>query len=145
MTKNIKFYNLPSPLQSLFDSEVELLSSVNELFELELAYLEYNSLAESDLLDRLAYFKSIDGKFTKHFLMYNQSYKTLINNRSANAKAYFENGQFSTGYATHGLFPYRGKFHPQLIKALINIIGMCMLRNFKSIKKREIFCYDYRF
>ncbi|MDI3535178.1 MAG: hypothetical protein PWQ82_1543 [Thermosediminibacterales bacterium] len=129
MTKNIKFYNLPSPLQSLFDSEVELLSSVNELFELELAYLEYNSLAESDLLDRLAYFKSIDGKFTKHFLMYNQSYKTLINNRSANAKAYFENGQFSTGYATHGLFPYRGKFHPQLIKALINIIG---------IKKGEI-------
>ena len=27
-------------------------------------------------------------------------------------------------YATHGLFPYRGKFHPQMIKAIINIIGV---------------------
>lgn len=39
-------------------------------------------------------------------------------------QAYFEDGKFSTGYATHGLFPYRGKFHPQLIKAILNIIGI---------------------
>src|SRR6476646_8363433 len=32
--------------------------------------------------------------------------------------------QFKTAYATHGLFPYRGKFHPQMIKALINLIGI---------------------
>ncbi len=31
---------------------------------------------------------------------------------------------FSTGYATHSLFPYRVKFHPQLIKGIINIIGI---------------------
>lgn len=124
MTKDKRFYNLPSLLQNLFDGNVELLPSVNELFELELAYLEYNCLPECDLLDRLAYFKSVDGKFTKHFLMYNQSAKVLTYNRSASTKAYFENGLFSTGYATHGLFPYRGKFHPQLIKALLNIIGI---------------------
>jgi hypothetical protein len=121
---NRGFYKLPSLLQNLFESEVELLPSVNELFELELAYLEYNCLPECDLQDRLAYFKSVDGEFTKHFLMYNQPAKALIDNRSASTKAYFENGLFSTGYATHGLFPYRGKFHPQLIKALINIIGI---------------------
>jgi tRNA G10 N-methylase Trm11 len=26
--------------------------------------------------------------------------------------------------ATHGLFPYRGKFHPQLIRALLNILNV---------------------
>jgi len=129
VVKNRKYYKLPSLSKNLFEREVELLPSVNELFELELAYLEYNCLAECDLLDRLACFKSVDGKFTKHFLMYNQPARAITYKRSASTKAYFENGLFSTGYATHGLFPYRGKFHPQLIKALINIIG---------IKKGEI-------
>lgn len=122
MIEHREFYKLPPISQNLFEGKVELLPSVNELFELELAYLEYNCLLKGELLDRLAYFKSVDGKFTKHFLMYNQSTNVLINNRSATTKAYFENGLFSTGYATHGLFPYRGKFHPQLIKALINIM-----------------------
>ncbi|RKX66102.1 hypothetical protein DRP44_04885, partial [candidate division TA06 bacterium] len=124
MIEDRKFYNIPPFLKNLFDRQVELLPSVNELFELELAYIEYHCLPEDSLLDRLAYFKSIDRKFTKHFLMYAYPVKALTNNRSANTKAYFENGLFSTGYATHGLFPYRGKFHPQLIKALINIIGI---------------------
>jgi DNA modification methylase len=123
------FYLLPSFLNNLFGQNIELLSSVDELFELELAYLEYNSLLKDDLLDRLAYFKSINNEPTRHFLMYNRPTKALVNDRSAATKNYFENGIFSTGYATHGLFPYRGKFHPQLIKALINIIG---------IKKGEI-------
>ncbi len=124
MIEKNKFYNLPSLIERLFDRDIELLPSVSELFELELALLEYNCLPENCLLDRLAYFKSIEGKLTKHFLMYNKSIKPITNNRSVSTKRYFENGLFSTGYATHGLFPYRGKFHPQLIKALINIIGI---------------------
>jgi hypothetical protein len=44
--------------------------------------------------------------------------------RSEITKSYFKEGSFSTGYATHGLFPYRGKFHPQLIKGLLNILGI---------------------
>ena len=124
MKGNKEFYNYPSFLGTIFKEKVELLPSVNELFELELAYLEYNCLLKDELLDRVAYFKSVNGKFTRHFLMYNQPTKALTDNRSANTKTYFENGLFSTGYATHGLFPYRGKFHPQLIKALINIIGI---------------------
>lgn len=124
MIENNEFYKSPAFLKSLFKNEVELLPSVTELFELELAYLEYNSLSKNELLDRLAYFKSVNGNFTNHFLMYNNPAKALTENRTASTKAYFENGIFSTGYATHGLFPYRGKFHPQLIKALINIIGI---------------------
>jgi len=124
MSKKIEFYKLPSFIENLFDKPVELLPSVNELFELELAYLEYNSLDKDELLDRTAYFKSINGRFSKHFLMYNQNGRASTKKRSTNTKIYFEKGLFSTGYATHGLFPYRGKFHPQLIKALINIIGI---------------------
>ncbi len=122
--EKIAFYLLPSFLNNLFGQNVELLPSVDELFESELAYLEYNSLPKNVLLDRLAYFKSINDSPTKHFLMYNRPNNALVDDRSATTKNYFENGMFSTGYATHGLFPYRGKFHPQLIKALINIIGI---------------------
>jgi DNA modification methylase len=56
--------------------------------------------------------------------MYRTQSAALTDDRTAETKNYFEEGVFSTGYATHGLFPYRGKFHPQLIKALINIIGL---------------------
>jgi len=124
LLENTEFYMLPSFLSSLFGQNVELLSSVDELFELELAHLEYATLPKNELLNRLAYFKSIEQEPTKHFLMYNFYAAALSDNRSIATKNYFENGIFSTGYATHGLFPYRGKFHPQLIKALLNIIGI---------------------
>ncbi|MCX6150394.1 MAG: hypothetical protein NTX22_07740 [Ignavibacteriales bacterium] len=119
--KNIFTYNFTN---ILFDNEVELLPSVTELFELELAYLEYNSLPKSELINRSAYFKTINSKPTLHFQANTQKPSFEIISRSSRTKNYFENGQFSTGYATHSLFPYRGKFHPQLIKSLLNIIGL---------------------
>jgi len=124
MSEKMDFYKMPSCLQNLFENKVELLPSVNELFELELAYLEYRLLDEDELIDRSAYIKSINGKSTIHFLRYNSSLDALTEERSSATKTYFEEGQFSTGYATHGLFPYRGKFHPQLIKALLNVIAV---------------------
>ncbi len=111
-------------INKLFGNEVELLPSVNELFEIELAYLEFKKLPTKTILDRAAYIKSIDGKPSNHFQLYSNNPETLIDERNSQTKAYFKNGQYATGYATHGLFPYRGKFHPQLIKALINIIGL---------------------
>ncbi|WP_319526554.1 DNA methyltransferase [uncultured Desulfosarcina sp.] len=48
----------------------------------------------------------------------------LPKHSSSRLRSFFEKNQFRTGYATHGLFPYRGKFHPQMIKALINIMGL---------------------
>ncbi|OYD13989.1 hypothetical protein CH333_09265 [candidate division WOR-3 bacterium JGI_Cruoil_03_44_89] len=124
MSKKPEFYKTPSFLENLFEDKIELLPSVNELFELELAYLEYKLLSEDEIVERSAYIKSINGKYTKHFLMYSHQSDALTEERSSATKNYFEEGQFSTGYATHGLFPYRGKFHPQLIKALLNIIGI---------------------
>ena len=123
MTKT-NFHSVPSFITKVFGSNVELLPNVDELFELELAYLEFNCLSKEQLLDRSAFIKSIDNQFAKHFLLYSNYNNTINENRSAQTQAYFEEGQFSTGYATHGLFPYRGKFHPQLIKGLLNILGI---------------------
>jgi len=121
---NDSFNTINPATEELFGKKVELLPSVTELFELELSYLEYKALQKNDFLERTAFFKSFDGKASNHFLLFSEKSEALAEDRSAKTKAYFERGQFSTGYATHGLFPYRGKFHPQLIKGLLNIIGV---------------------
>lgn len=118
------FYKQPDFRGKLFSEGTELLPSVTEMFEFELAFLEYTQLDETELIDRSAFFKKVSGQETLHFKTYSAKSKALSENRSAITKAYFENGKFSTGYATHSLFPYRGKFHPQLIKGLMNIIGI---------------------
>ncbi len=119
-----EFYNIQSPTDVLFDKNVELLPSVSELFEYELAYLEYKLLPEDEYLERTAYAKSFKGKDSFHFLRYSKIPQAVTQSRSSMTNSYFKNGLFSTGYATHSLFPYRGKFHPQLIKGLINILGI---------------------
>lgn len=125
--KNIFTYNFTN---KLFGEGIELLPSVTELFELELSFLEFHSLPADKLIERSAYFKSIDSQLTLHFLSntYQPSFEIL--SRSNKTRNYFENGLFSTGYATHSLFPYRGKFHPQLIKSLLNIIGIKILKSY---------------
>jgi len=117
-------FNSETVIKKAFGNNVELFQNVNELFELELAYLEYNSLSGEQLLERTAYIKSVDNKFSNHYLLYSNNSGKIHADRSSTTQAYFEEGQFSTGYATHGLFPYRGKFHPQLIKGLINILNI---------------------
>ncbi len=117
-------FNSESIIIGAFGNKVELFPSVNELFELELAYLEYKSLSSEQLLERTAYIKSVNNKFSNHYLLYSKNSEKIHADRSSVTQAYFEEGQFSTGYATHGLFPYRGKFHPQLIKGLINILNI---------------------
>lgn len=118
------FYLHKNFQDKLFNDEIELLPSVTELFELELAYLEYLTLEKNEYIERSAYAKSFNNDFTKHYLTYSTTSEKLLNSRSSRSNAYFKEGQFSTGYATHSLFPYRGKFHPQLIKGLINILGI---------------------
>ena len=121
---NNNFYNIKSFTTKAFGENIRLLPSVDELFEIEMAYLEFNCLSKEELIERSAFIKSIDNQFTKHYLLYSNYNEAINENRTAQTQAYFEEGQFSTGYATHGLFPYRGKFHPQLIKGLLNILGV---------------------
>ncbi|HRW21835.1 MAG TPA: hypothetical protein P5509_07680, partial [Bacteroidales bacterium] len=91
-------FNSETVIKKAFGNNVELFQNVNELFELELAYLEYNSLSGEQLLERTAYIKSVDNKFSNHYLLYSNNSGKIHADRSSTTQAYFEEGQFSTGY-----------------------------------------------
>ena len=112
-------------LEKLFSKDYQLIDGTDEIFELDLALWEYEALSKKELVDRSAYFKLVDGKETTHFRTCNlQNLEEVHKNSSFRTKVFFLDGKYSTGYATHSLFPYRGKFHPQLIRALLNILNI---------------------
>jgi len=105
--------------------ELELMDKVQFIYESVLAKLELeglsakfettNSMRKFKLLEgdeellkrRVAYFKRINGEITDYekLVQFNQT-------RSINQ------------YLTHWIYPYKGKFHPQMIRALLNFIGL---------------------
>ncbi len=110
-------------IEKLFKQNYQLIDGTDEIFELDLALWEYEVLTKKELIDRSAYFKLADGIETTHYRTCNlQKLEEVHKNSSFRTKVFFLNGKYSTGYATHSLFPYRGKFHPQLIRALLNIL-----------------------
>ena len=116
---------MQSVLDKLFASDYQLLDGTDEIFELNFALWEYQNLKEGKLINRSAYFKSVKGKPTIHYQTCDlQNLEDIHKNSSLRTKAFFLEGKYSTGYATHSLFPYRGKFHPQLIRVLLNMIGV---------------------
>jgi DNA modification methylase len=110
--------------QKLFPTGFELLPELNEIYELELAYYESQLLSKDEIIQNGAYFLRVGEAFTRHFLICNGEPLKLPDFSSSRLKSFFKTKQFKTGYSTHGLFPYRGKFHPQMIKAIINIMGL---------------------
>ncbi len=113
---------LPKITSFLVPKEYELLPNTSEVFELEFAYYEYKFLTKDEIVQRGGFFKSVDGIPTNHYIICSNNSHLIWEGRSEITKSYFKEGNFSTGYATHGLFPYRGKFHPQLIKGILNIL-----------------------
>ena len=110
-------------IEKLFSKNYQLIDGVDDIFELDLALWEYEVLSKEELVYRSAYFKLVEGKETAHFRTCNlQNLEEVHKNSSFRTRVFFLDGKYSTGYATHGLFPYRGKFHPQLIRALLNIL-----------------------
>ncbi len=114
--------DLPKITSFILPKEFELLPNASELFELEFAFYEYKILTKDEIIRRGAFFKSVDGTSTYHYIICSNNSPLIWEGRSEITKSYFKEGNFSTGYATHGLFPYRGKFHPQLIKGILNIL-----------------------
>lgn len=116
--------HLKDPLESIFPPDMSLLPDVNELYELRLAYMESLALTKDELIERGAYFAEVDGRATNHYLLCGGEPLDVRGVSSSRVQRFFDANQFKTGYATHGLFPYRGKFHPQMIKALLNIMRL---------------------
>jgi len=114
--------DLPKITSFILPREFELLPNVSEIFELEFAFYEYKLLSKNEIIRRGAFFKSVDGIPTYHYIICSNNTHLIWKGKSEITRSYFKEGKFSTGYATHGLFPYRGKFHPQLIKGILNIL-----------------------
>ncbi len=110
--------------KKLFPPNHQLLPNLDDTYELELAFYENRFLNEKDLIRNSAYFACINDVYTRHFLMCTGKPLKLPIHSSSRLKSFFEKNLFRTGYATHGLFPYRGKFHPQMIKGLLNVMGL---------------------
>jgi len=108
--------------------DLVLLDNVQFIYELSLAELELkaldvkfevtNGLREFKILNKSneqkelikrkgAYYKTVDGQLTDYF-------KIIQKNRTRSVNQYL----------THWIYPYKGKFHPQMIRALLNIIGL---------------------
>jgi len=110
------------------DSDITLLDNVQFIYELSLAEFELKALGadfqvtnglrefvlnnkcpklNNTLLKRTAYFKTVGDKFTDYFRLIQKNRTRSVNQ-----------------YLTHWIYPYKGKFHPQMIRALLNIIGL---------------------
>ena len=108
------------------DKQLLLFDNVQFIYELALAQLELesfeahfevtNGLREFELLEtrddnelkkRLAYFKFVRGKPTDYSQIIQKNRTHSVNQ-----------------YLTHWIYPYKGKFHPQMIRALLNIIRL---------------------
>lgn len=113
-----------SVVKELFPPSHTLLPQINQIYELDLAWGEYNKLDETGIVTRGAYFRSVEGVDTNHYRMCMRTPDQVNASSRQSRKNFFAANVFAVGYATHGLFPYRGKFHPQMVKAILNIMGI---------------------
>lgn len=108
----------------LFPDNLTLIPGLREVYELHFAWLEAQTLTGDRLVEQAAYFSSVDGRPTRHFLTCVGETLKLPDFSSERLRSFFKTNSFRTGYATHGLFPYRGKFHPQMVRGILNGIGV---------------------
>jgi hypothetical protein len=66
--------SLPKIATILLPEEYELLPNTSEVFELEFAFYEYKTLSKSEIVQRGAFFKSVDGIPINHILLEAFSY-----------------------------------------------------------------------
>jgi len=93
-------------------SRFKLFDDVGQIYEIQLAKMEFSTLKHSlkDLIKRAAYFEEVNGCKTYHYWLSQVTGKGQIGH--------------SNQYLTHWFYPYKGKFHGQMIKALINFMGI---------------------
>ena len=68
----------------------------------------------ADVLNRAAYVGALDASPTIYEQLIRPNYQGGVFNRTRSVNQYL----------THWIYPYRGKFHPQMIRALLNIVGV---------------------
>ena len=114
---------LRDPLSDILPGDYLVSPEMNELYELRLARLEASLLTRQEIIARGAYFLAVGGKPTNHFKICTGGSVELPEDTGQRLQSFLGTHRFKSSYATHGLFPYRGKFHPQMIKGIMNVIG----------------------
>ncbi|MDW8119326.1 MAG: DNA methyltransferase [Chloroflexota bacterium] len=91
---------------------LKLFEDVSQLYELLLARLEFHTWKDDleTFRRRTAYFAQVQGQRSYHWYIAGVRGKGQIG--------------YSSQYMTHWFYPYKGKFHGQMIKALINFMGV---------------------
>ena len=123
MNSDFDFFS-NSITRQLIPDKYELMPNVADIFELEFALGELASLTDDEIIQRSAFISKVNGLDTNHLKIGLASIQDIFNQKSIRTRSFFKKGRYSTGYAVHSLFPYRGKFHAQLIKAIINVISL---------------------
>lgn len=92
--------------------KVELFDDVSFAYELKLAKMELSRWWKKldEFRKRTAYFEKVNNKKTYHCFISDIKGKGQIGRTNQ--------------YLTHWFYPYKAKFHPQMIKALINWMGL---------------------
>lgn len=122
--QRIKTEPISSTKSSVHPMQFKLFDNVQFIYELALAKFELEAIgvdfkvaenlrtfdcktsSNTDYLKkRLAYFQKVDGETTDYARIVNKNIT-----RSPNQ------------YLTHWIYPYKGKYHPQMIRALLNVI-----------------------
>jgi len=105
-----------------------LLDNVQFIYELSLAELELKALGiEFEVKNGLREFKILSqSKELKELIKNKASYFRTVDGEYANYFHIIQKNQTRSvnQYLTHWIYPYKGKFHPQMIRALLNIIGL---------------------
>ena len=74
--------------------------------------VQVNGVANT-ILNRSAYVGALDDEQTVYAQLIRPCYQGGEFNRTRSVNQYL----------THWFYPYRGKFHPQMVRALLNIVG----------------------
>ena len=83
-----------SMVKSLLPDNLELVPQLNEVYELELAFYESQILSEEEILRNGAYFASVNGQPTRHFLMCQGEPLKLADHSLSRLKSFFKTNQF---------------------------------------------------
>ena len=107
-------------------TRIRLFENVQFIYELILAKLELNSFGIDYIVnDNLRTFEVSEIPNQKEFLERTAYFESLNNTKSLYTEITAKNITRSINqYLTHWIYPYKGKFHPQMIRALLNYLQM---------------------
>lgn len=108
------------------EGRLTLLDNVQFIYELALAQMELSALgAAYRVTNGLRVFELLAAEGTENLVRRSAYFKYVGRESTDYYKIIQKNTTRSVNqYLTHWIYPYKGKFHPQMIRALMNVAGL---------------------